>query len=111
MLKGWCASSGSEATTGPTSPGPHVALMLTSPGLHVALMLTSRGPHVALMLTSPERDVTPMLTSPGPHVILAWQGGSAISGEADGATVGADGSTSEVAMGQFGWHMWTQVST
>jgi len=42
-------------------------------------------------------------------LVYVEQGGSAISGEADGATVGADGSTSEVAMGQFGWHMWTQA--
>ncbi len=46
----------------PTSPGPHVTLMLTSPG-----------PHVTLMLTSPEPHVTLMLTSPGPHVIITWQ--------------------------------------
>ena len=46
----------------PTSPGPHVALMLTSPGRHLALLLASPGP-----------DVTLMLASPGPHVILVGE--------------------------------------
>ena len=40
------------------------------------------------------------------------QGGSAISGEAEGVAVEADGSAVPQApegMGQFGWHMWTQA--
>ena len=57
----------------PTSPGPHVPLVLTNRGPHVILTLTSPGPHVPLMLTSPGPHVTLILTSPGPHVILPWQ--------------------------------------
>ena len=44
-------------------------------------------------------------------LVYVEQGGSAISGEADSATVGADGSVNPntEAGGQFGWHMWTQA--
>ena len=42
-----------QTSRGPTSPGPHVTLIL---------VLTSLGPYVTLMLTSL-----------GPYVILAWQ--------------------------------------
>jgi len=42
-------------------------------------------------------------------LVYVEQGGSAISGEAGGATVNADGSTAASALGQFGWHMWTQA--
>ena len=34
----------------PTSPRPHVTLVLTSPGPHVTLVLTSPGPHATLVL-------------------------------------------------------------
>ena len=40
LLDDWI---GARVLIGPTSPGPHVALMLVCPGAHVALMLASPG--------------------------------------------------------------------
>jgi len=43
-------------------------------------------------------------------LVYVEQGGSAISGEAEAATVGADGTVAAAEEGgQYGWHMWTQA--
>ena len=70
------AAEGCQTLIEPTSPGPHVALMLTIPGPHANLMPTIPGPCVIPMPTIPGPHVTLMLTIPGPHVILPWQGGA-----------------------------------